>query len=297
MFQASLAITLGDGHLTMFWTDRWLGDRSPCVLAPDLCKLVRPAVRKHRTVAQGLANRAWTQDIAGVLTIQTIEQYLNLWPVMRDVQLQQGREDVLSWRWCPSATYLARSAYRAFFLGSARFPAAKHIWNAWAPLKVKFFVWLAANRRIWTADRRHRLGLQDWTACKLCDQEQESVEHLFITCPYTRAVWHAVLALLGPAYRQPSDQNSMLEWWWQFRRGHCAVKQKGLDSIFMLVTWCVWKERNGRTFSNGTARTESMLVEAIVQEGQLWASAGAKSLAAVGWPSPVTIGRRGGLVV
>ena len=34
MFNASI----GDGNLTLFWEDRWLGCDSPCLIAPELCK-------------------------------------------------------------------------------------------------------------------------------------------------------------------------------------------------------------------------------------------------------------------
>jgi hypothetical protein len=39
--------------------------------------------------------------------------------------------------------------YRMFFVGSMQFAAAKPIWKAWAPLKVKFFMWLAVRSNIW----------------------------------------------------------------------------------------------------------------------------------------------------
>jgi hypothetical protein len=43
--------------------------------------------------------------------------------------------------------------------------------------------------RIWTSDRRHRHGLQDHTCCILCDQEQESADHLLVACSYSKQVW------------------------------------------------------------------------------------------------------------
>lgn len=40
MFQNSIDIKLGDGHLALFWTDRWNGGDSPCIAALDLCRFV-----------------------------------------------------------------------------------------------------------------------------------------------------------------------------------------------------------------------------------------------------------------
>lgn len=47
MFDASIVVPLGDGCLALFWRDHWLDSSSPCVLAPDLCKVVRPRQRNR----------------------------------------------------------------------------------------------------------------------------------------------------------------------------------------------------------------------------------------------------------
>lgn len=46
--------------------------------------------------------------------------------------------------------------------------------------KVKMFFWLALHKRIWTAERRWRHGLQDSATCILCDQQAETVSHLLL---------------------------------------------------------------------------------------------------------------------
>jgi len=84
MFNASI----GDGNLTLFWEDRWLGCDSPCLIAPELCKLAKPKVRKSRTVHDALTNKQWIHDIVGTLTVQAISEYLSLWPIMEGALLR-----------------------------------------------------------------------------------------------------------------------------------------------------------------------------------------------------------------
>nr|TKW03041.1 hypothetical protein SEVIR_7G040400v2 [Setaria viridis] len=98
MFQASFDFHLGDGNLALFWTDRWNGPLSPCVIAPDLCKLIRPRTRKRRIVAEAVHDKQWIQDIIGQLTVTAILQYLELWQAVDRIQLRIGTEDVVSWR-------------------------------------------------------------------------------------------------------------------------------------------------------------------------------------------------------
>lgn len=203
------------------------------------------------------------------------------------MELRPDAEDVIAWRWYPSATYTTRSAYRMFFEGSSRFAGEKPIWHAWAPLKVKFFAWLAARQRIWTAGRRHRHGLQDLTNSRLCDQEPESADHLFVGCSFTKQVWHSVFSALRITM-PPHDQEGLLDWWLLLRKNRGKFKQKGIDSMVMLIVWAIWKERNALTFDGSTARRVSDVVQSVWAEGELWARADAKWMAALGWPTSST---------
>ncbi|KAF8696207.1 hypothetical protein HU200_037106 [Digitaria exilis] len=97
MFRHSIDIELGDGHLALFWSDRWDGSGSPCVAALDLCKLIKSSIRKSRTVAQALPQRAWILDIKGRLTIPALAQYISLWHSSGRCQLRTGVEDIIRW--------------------------------------------------------------------------------------------------------------------------------------------------------------------------------------------------------
>lgn len=98
MFQAYIQIQLGDGNFALFWQDAWLGQSSPCFLAPDLCNLIAPQVRRTRTVAQALQQKQWILDFAGRATVSALTQYVLLWHKLSSVQLIQGVEDRVSWR-------------------------------------------------------------------------------------------------------------------------------------------------------------------------------------------------------
>ena len=169
-------------------------------------------------------------------------------------------------KWTPDATYSARSAYNMFFQGSERFEGAKPIWKAWAPLKVKFFMWLAIRRRIWTADRRHRHGLTGSTTCRLCHQEDETAEHLLGGCTFTKQIWHSLLTTIGIQNPPSITDQDFMSWWILLRQQGLSMQQmKGLDTAVMLVSWVLWKERNARVFSN-TELTVNLLLQEIYSE-------------------------------
>jgi len=143
-------------------------------------------VRKSRTVAQALQNRGWVRDIRGALTVQVLMEYLQVWDLLDGVILQQGVPDQFRWKLNQLGSYSSKIAYDACFVGSIRFPPWRRIWKSWAPLHCKFFLWLAIKQRIWTTGRLAKRGLPHQAACPLCDQEQETSQHLLLTCVFTR---------------------------------------------------------------------------------------------------------------
>ena len=84
MFHASTSVQVRNGLRTLFWTDWWIQGRSIAETAPALWNAVRPAARNHRTVAQGLLNRAWVRDITGALTVQVLIEYLQVWNLVQN---------------------------------------------------------------------------------------------------------------------------------------------------------------------------------------------------------------------
>jgi hypothetical protein len=154
--------------------------------------LVRPWIKKTRTVQHALQNRNWVRDITGSLSVIAIIEYLHLWDKLEGIQLQPGQEDVVWWHWMADGRYSPSSAYKALIQGRSAFQSSELIWKSWAPLRVKLFLWLACRRRIWKADCRRRRGLDAHDSCWLCDQAPETVDHLLVNCPTARDLLECV---------------------------------------------------------------------------------------------------------
>jgi hypothetical protein len=59
----------------------------------------------------------------------------------------------------------------------------------------------------------------------LCDKDPDSADHLFVSCSFSKQVWHTILSTLNIAL--PVDAGGLLEWWLLLRKGHNKLKQKG----------------------------------------------------------------------
>lgn len=62
----------------------------------------------------------------------------------------------------------------------------KHIWNAKVSPKIKTFIWKACKNAIPTRANLYKRKLVDKHLCHVCQKAIEDVEHLLLTCPWTR---------------------------------------------------------------------------------------------------------------
>lgn len=219
----------------------------------------------------------WATCIAGGLSSQAILDFLHLWNVATNTHLSD-QPDRLVWQWTAHGDYTAKSAYSMLHLGSTPLRGHKLIWKTWAPLKVKIFLWLAFKRRHWTGDRRRRHSLDAIDLCYLCDQEEETIDHILATCSFSREVWFTILNALG--IQLPETAPTTLAWWRRLLVAVTSECRRGMDSLFALVSWHLWKERNVRCFRNATASLNENL-HVIRAEAERWIEAGAAGLSSL----------------
>ena len=157
-------------------------------------------------------------------------------------------------------------------LGEVGFPMAEAIWNNGATLKAKIFMWLAIQGRLWTSDRRHRHGLQDHaSACFVCLQEWDTVEHLFTQCVYAREVWQGCFQRLRITATGPSQVCTLEEWWSRTRVRFAMKHRKNFDAVVILVCWSIWKNRNAWAFNNPSKQFQARaLINSICDEFAMW---------------------------
>lgn len=211
-----------------------------------------------------------------------IFQFCQLWvAVNRQRASMTHSADNFHWIWTSSGRYSVKTAYQAFFEGLTRLPGAEQLWKSAAPLRQKFFGWLAIQNRCWTADRLQNRGLPHQPMCTLCLQEQETMNHLLMQCPFSRTIWSLVTVPLKIAIACP-QRDSVLVPWWEAVVANCPGEQrKEISAIITLIMFSIWKERNRRTFDN-ISTTDNALAGKIIAEWKLWKLAWDMKRASVG---------------
>ena len=150
-------------------------------------------------MAKELEDSNWIRSLQNITTTEHLESFVLMWTDIQEVQLLP-QPDRIAWRWTPSGTYTAASAYKCQFLGAHPPFDTDKIWKANAEAKCRFFAWLVAHGKIRTAEN---LALRGWPhdpICKLCHIHPETVQHICHECSFTKVVRDTVLT----AYELPA---------------------------------------------------------------------------------------------
>jgi hypothetical protein len=263
---------VGDGHWIYLWRDRWISGHTAEELAPEVFATVPTRRRNTRLVAEALQEDSWIDDIQGEMTEELWMQCLRLWEAVEDVEKDGARPDRIAWKGVESGVYTAKGTYKMLCHGSIRWSMSEAVWGSFSPMKCKIFAWLALKHRLWTSVRRARHGLQEQPdACYTCLQEEDSVDHIFALCPYTRQVWCRVLRSANLRMADPGYAGNLQRWWTEARKRVRSLDRKRFDSMVICTVWTIWKQRNARAFGNeGEQKSLDQMIVEIREEFHPW---------------------------
>ena len=121
------------------------------------------------------------------------------------------------------------------------------MWKAKVPSRVAFFLWTTTLGKILTIDnlRKRRVIITDW--CCMCKAGGESANHLLLHCPVAGELWNMIFSLFGVPWVMPRGVVDLL-YCWNGRLGRSEAG-KIWKAIPHCIMWCIWRERNARTFN------------------------------------------------
>ena len=131
------------------------------------------------------------------------------------------------------------------------------IWGSFVVPKHAFIAWMAVLNRLPTMDRMIKWGIELECCCSLCKQVEESRDHLFFECPFSKEIWKQILCLCGL-------RRTVLDWHYEFKWAIQKVKGKSMISMVLRVGWNafiyhIWRERNNRIFRNKEETKEQIM--------------------------------------
>jgi hypothetical protein len=65
-----------------------------------------------------------------------------------------------------------------------------------------------------TVDRLTRRGLDHPHKCPLSDQEEDTSQHLLLSCVFAQVIWFTMLSSIGLPQLSPTQIDEVFQEWW-----------------------------------------------------------------------------------
>jgi len=110
----------------------------------------------------------------------------------------------------------------------------KSVWQTKVSLKVAFFAWLAALRKIFTMDNLRKRYVIVVDRCCMCKGNGESMNRLLLHCEVASAVWNVFFSWFGLSWVMPRRVDDTCACWWTAGRTRSLVVWKMMPFVVPL---------------------------------------------------------------
>ena len=185
-----------------------------------------------------IPNISWRRDLIGNKLIS----WNNLLSRLEGIELRHERDE-FRWNLDQSGVFYVKSHYLGLIHQDTP-NLNKKLWKLKTPLKIKIFLWYLRRGVILTKDnlvRRNWQGSQQYCFWN----ENETIQHLFFDCRFTRMLWAIVYAAWG--LPKPRNMSNMFESWLNgIPKDFKPLVLVGAAAL----CWSVWLCRNAVVFDN-----------------------------------------------
>lgn len=102
------------------------------------------------------------------------------------------QEDRLIWDKTVNGSFSIKSAYNQLFSNDPNPSNWGLVWNNNLLPKINFFWWTVQHGKILITDNLKKRGFVLPNRCYLCKNNEESIKHLFLECPFSQRIWSTV---------------------------------------------------------------------------------------------------------
>nr|GEW88245.1 RNA-directed DNA polymerase, eukaryota [Tanacetum cinerariifolium] len=249
---------VGNGLLTRFWSDIWLGDTQLRLLFPRIFSL---ELNKESNVADKLHSSvelSLRRPVRGGIEAYQLNQLLEL---LGSVVLSNSCD---RWYWDLNGNGVFcvkdfRNLLDEFFLPKEDITTR---WIKHIPIKINVFAWRVFLDRLPTKVNLMRRGVHvDSVLCPICNSSNEDVSHILFNCPLAVDVSRLVCRWWDVGWTPLGSYSDWLSWLKSIRLGS---KIKGLfEGVIYVTWWCLWNFRNQSIFAVQKHRRAVILLRVL----------------------------------
>lgn len=251
-FRKLMQVKIGDGRECSLFYDHWFGEAR----LHDLIDTT--PWQNYKQVNEWMNGNSWN------IPSSFLRRYPRLSQAIISVSITGGR-DTFVWTGSDSG-FSIKSAYDVIRRKSPKVSWRNIVWDPGILPKQAFILWFLFQGRLKTRDLLRSRGMQISAECGLCNQDEESIEHLFFSCPVSKLCWESLLAVRG---MRRSACSWTVEKRWILRNARSRNRRsKKIIICLAAAVYAIWAERNGRVFRN-EQNSQAVLLSKIESTIQL----------------------------
>lgn len=251
------------GHcaLAMFWVDYWIGDGPLSIKFPLLFALERNKgclVQQRVFRIQNGISWSWQWKRNNMLE----EEVLELMSLYSLIWAAPEADTGVKWQWGLelSGLFSVGSFKRAIHSELETVAWLQHCWNSWVPKKVILLAWKVIHQRLPTRNGLMSRNINiSSSLCPICEDAEESVNHLFVVCEFAQSIWNIVSHWCGIP---PIYAFSILDLVGIHKFTPLgSTRKRILNAIVLTSFWCIWQARNKLIFEGSPVELGRVIEE------------------------------------
>lgn len=250
-----LSCCIQSGDKALFWHDNWTG-LGPLIEITGANGPMVTGISISSVVSLTISEGEWTLPTGRHAVTQLLRACLPIHPP----ELVHGSEDYFLWRTSadsPPGQFSAAKTWESLHPSPIAVPWFQSVWFKFGIPKHAFHAWVSVRGRLPTRDRLLRWGMSVPPSCLLCGLADESRDHIYFSCSYSRSVWDSLFTQRN--FNQPFTFNEVIRW------VHHSSPPGKVRTICKLLTqavlYVIWNERNKRLHTSNARRPQIIIKE------------------------------------
>ena len=147
----------------------------------------------------------WSPTFLRSLNDWEIEEMVRFLQILHDQNFRPTGEDMFLLKEVKAKSFSVKVMYKGYDISPAFDFPYQSIWNSVVPPKIGIFTWEAAWGKVLTLDNLKRRGMAFANRCFLCEEDEETINHLLIHCRSAKMLWDLLLSIGGVSWVFPSS--------------------------------------------------------------------------------------------